>query len=450
MLLGVLVLAAAIAALIVSRGDGRDGDPGDVALDTPAWDAVVLVDPATGRVVVTGPDGVELAAGSASTEGALDVGVAGRVVLGSEGDPAVDGLGVLDLSTGMVDVLRVDHGRVVLVGDGPVLIATDGERATSALQIVDVIRRRVSELTTFAGPDAIVPADGIVAAPAGGSVAFTDLSTASTVLLDLTTGRTATVPGRVADLTDERVATITNRGDTVLVDLSDLSGTRLGTVETSPLAGLLVTGLDEAVAVTTTGVVGRLRFGAGEFAETARLGTDGIDVTVVDTAIVAARQRLAVTTAGSLVLVGADGTTADTVSSSISRPLLDGTRPGVRCVHLVGTTVEPSLLVDVTDGRRLATVEPGTVVRRSTDGCVLAMQRLGSTVVNVVGDDIDLDVGDPVLALAPDGSAMVIGGTRPRLVMLDDVTEIRLPRSASAAVFAQRADDPTVVPPTTP
>lgn len=119
-------------------------------------------------------------------------------------------------------------------------------------------------------------------------------------------------------------------------------------------------------------------------------------------------------------------------------------------MHLVGNAVEPSLLVDVTDGSRLAIVEPGTVVRRSADGCVLAMQRLGSTVVNVVGDDLDLDVGDPVLALAPDGSAMVIGGTRPRLVMLDDVTEIRLPRSASAAVFAQRVDDPTVAPPTAP
>lgn len=445
LLLAVLVVAAGLVAFMVSRGDDDD-ERSTLVVAPRAWDTAALVDQATERVVVVDADGVEIAAGAGSLDGAIDVGLDGAIVIGTAGVPSVDGLGVLDLESGRTDVLRVAYDRVSVLGDGPLLTVDDGAGVSAALQVVDPVRREVRDLATFAGPDAVVLTDAGLASPSGTTVALTDLHSGRTLLLDVGSGRTVAVPGRVADLSDDRVATITDRGDTMLVDLTDLEGTRLGTVETAPLAAVWITGPDEAISVGSDGVIGRLRFSDGEFEETARLGTDTAPVVVGEAALVAARQRLAVTVAGLLVLVDRDGKVADSVATSIGRPLIDRPAPGARCVHLVGTTVEPSLIIDTTNGDRLATVGPGTVLDRSADGCVVVTRELGSSASIVTGDDIEVELRDPLLAIAPDGTAVIVGGARTRLIRLDDLAETRLPRTAQAAAFGRLGADDAQVP----
>jgi hypothetical protein len=257
----------------------------------------------------------------------------------------------------------------------------------------------------------------------------------------------------VADVSLDRVATITNRGATVLVDLTDLRGTRLGTVETAPLAGVLITGPTEAIAVSTSGSVLRLDFAEGSSDATSQLaspdpatsataaGDDdaGPAGQVSDIGVVAARQRLAVTLPGTLVLVGTDGEVAATIEAALPLPRLDGNLPGARCLHVIGSSVEPSLLVDATTGTKVGTVAAGSLVALAADGCVAVVQALGSTVSSIVGDGIELEVGDPVLAVAPDSTAILLGGVRPRIVLLDgSSTEVALPRVGTAGTFATR------------
>lgn len=456
-LLAVLVAAAAVVALVVSRGDD-DEQGADVPVVEPrGWDTVVLVDPTSDRLVVSGADGAEVGAGSTALSGLLDVGVDGVVLAGISGTPSVEGLGVIDLATGQVDRLTVAHDRLARLDATPLLIATDSAGATGSMQLVDVARRRVSELAPLAGAGAVVLPDEVRASPDGRYVAFTDLSRATTVVLDVATGSRANVPGAVADVSLDRVATITNRGATVLVDLTDLRGTRLGTVETAPLAGVLITGPTEAIAVSTSGSVLRLDFAEGSSDATSQLaspdpatsataaGDDDagpagqVSDVVLDIGVVAARQRLAVTLPGTLVLVGTDGEVAATIEAALPLPRLDGNLPGARCLHVIGSSVEPSLLVDATTGTKVGTVAAGSLVALAADGCVAVVQALGSTVSSIVGDGIELEVGDPVLAVAPDSTAILLGGVRPRIVLLDgSSTEVALPRVGTAGTFATR------------
>lgn len=454
-LLGVLVIAAAVVALVLSWG----GDDDRPAVETPVvavrgWDSVVLVDPVARQLIVSGRDGVETAGGSTTLTGLLDIGLAGAVLIGTTGTPSIDGLGVVDLVTGRVEPLKVAHDRLVQLPGTTLLVASDTAAATGGVQLVDVARRTTTALGPLAGVDAVILPDEVRASPDGRHVAFTDLGRAMTVVLGVATGTTATVPGAVADLSTDRVATVTNRGSTVLVDLADLRGARLGTVEAPPVAGLLITGPTTAVAVVDNGAVLRLDFAEGTATETARLapptaptsssttttaGSAPSRPVVIDAGTVAARQRIAVTLAATVVLIDPTGVVAATIEAALPLPRLDSTHPGARCIHVVGSAVEPSLVIDAASGTALTAVPAGTLVARSADGCVTVVQALGSTGSTVVGRELELEVGDPVLAVAADGSAIVLGGPRPRVVLLaEDPAEIDLPNGGTSGTFARR------------
>jgi hypothetical protein len=160
---------------------------------------------------------------------------------------------------------------------------------------------------------------------------------------------------------------------------------------------------------------------------------------VLDVGIVAARQRIAITLAGTVALVDTTGAVAESVDAALPLPRLDAAQPDARCLHVVGSAVEPSLVIDAVTGTRRASVPAGTLVARSADGCVVVVQALGSTGSTIVAGEIEIDVGDPVLAVAPDGSAILLGGPRPRVVLIGvEPTEIDLPQGGAAGVFATR------------
>lgn len=454
-LLAVLVAAAAVVALVLSW-TGDDDEPSAVVpeVEVREWDSVVLVDQVAGRLIVAGRDGAELAGGATTLTGLTDVGIDGVVLAGTAGLPSVDGLGVVDLDTGQVELLDVAHDRLTRLDDTGLLVASDGTAATGSVQLVDIARRAVTELAPLAGAGAVVLPDEVRASPSGRHVAFTDLARASTLVLDVATGTTASVAGALADLSADRIATITNRGTTVLVDLADLRGNRVGTVETPPLAGVLIAGPTTGIGVTTAGAVVRIDFADGDSTETARLAPAAPTTSapgstaasdqpaapvVLDTDIVAARQRLAVTLAGAVALVDTGGVVAALLDAALPLPQLDGAGQGARCIHVVGSAVEPSLLIDATTGTKLAQVPAGTLVARSANGCVAIVQPIGSAGSTVIGGGVELDVADPVLAVAPDGSAILLGGVQPRIAQLtDDPVETPLPRAGSTGTFASR------------
>ena len=166
--------------------------------------------------------------------------------MGVEGTPATDGLGIIDLETAEVRVLDVGGDDVHQVGDAPYLVAADADG--TVLELVDPVAGTVTDLLVLAGrTDAIADVASLRADPEVRHVAFTESRGSETVVVPLADGGDpVSLPGALADVAFGRVLTTTNRGDSVLVDLSRDDGTRVGTVESAtPVAMMLVCGLEK-------------------------------------------------------------------------------------------------------------------------------------------------------------------------------------------------------------
>ena len=102
-LLVVVALIALVAAWWMRRGDDDAAD-GDGSGNE--WNTVVVQDEDTGEVTLIDAEGVEIESFRTDLTGLLDVGLPGRLVVGVAGEPATDGLGIIDL-----DVRRGDRPR---------------------------------------------------------------------------------------------------------------------------------------------------------------------------------------------------------------------------------------------------------------------------------------------------------------------------------------------------
>lgn len=461
-LAALLVIGGGIG-FVLSLGDdaGTDEQVADAgAAVATSWDVVVLADPLadplTGTVTVHDATGAEVARVSTDLQGVLDVGLPGVVVLGAAGDPAADGLGVLDLATGTIARLAVGLPVVDRLGTSPYLLASDS--TTGALGLVDVAGVRVIDLLALAGTDAVVVPDTVRVSDDARFVAFSELRNGQTIVVDLSrpdAAPTAVVlPGLLADLTDTRVATTTNRGATMLVDLYDTAGARLGTTETVPLVGVMVVGDTALVAVGTDTSVVQIDASAGtaEADTTLRERVLGVLGDTVPAAIEARsaqvvfdHRRVAVAGAGWAAIVDDAGTVVAATAVEGSSTTIGSATPAQRCVLVFGSPSEPSTLIDASTGTVIASFDPSVPIGTSVDGCTVARQGFGTTPgswrgYRVVGPDLDIAPTDRVVALAPDGSAAIVSNGGTALLRFDDGTPVPLSPAVALGAFARRAD----------
>ena len=410
----------------------------------------MVVQRGDGAVSVLDRDGDEVSTATTDLLGVTDIGLDGKVLLGIDGDPAEDGLGVLSLEDGSIDAIDVAFDQVRRLGRSSLLAVSDA--SGTGLQLVDAGDGSTTDLLALADGDDPLADPGSVRVDDGAThVAFTDLRSSETVVVDVAAGTGASLPGALVDLADDGVLTVTNRGDTVLLDLSQVTGERVGTVETAPiLAGMLV-GDATAVIVTPEGVVSIVDFGDESVDEVTRLATvlplpPGTDVAtdpeIADGAVVLAdRTRLALFGERFVAFVDASGALVRSVDVPDRVDVFLAPVAADQCVS-VGDDGGPYTLLDARTGVIVTSFDDGTLVGDGADGCVVGFAATDATgddlVAGLIGatdaDRVDQRLADRVLAISADGTAAIDSdGTTVSWVDLvgGEVTELVLPDDSS-------------------
>jgi hypothetical protein len=426
----VAVLGAGVAWFV-----GRDGDDDGDSADGAEWNTVVLQNERTGELTLVDAEGTEIESLDTDLIGLLDVGLPGRLVVGVAGDPATDGLGVIDLDDGEVTDIAVQSDSVSRLDNSAYLLAAGGPR--DPMELVDVAEGDVIDLLTFAdGSDPIVNPSLLRIDPEHTHVAFTELGELETVLVDLADRTSTSLAGSLVDIASDVVLTVTPRGSTTLIDLYGFDGERVGTVETDAAAGGMLLDDRSALIVTRAGGLVRVDFddesvdevgdvadqltGSGDTAtsdstQTTDESSSQSPQEVVNGAVsVLDRTRLVITGDGGMAIVDADGKViASDRTSDDAFPILSAQSD--RCI-LIGAFDAEQTLWDAAEGARVETFDQGFSSGRSADGCTITYAensaRSGSgddTVVRtrLVGRDVDQTIDGQFGAVAPDGSAAV-------------------------------------------
>ncbi len=416
-MVGVVALALVAGGIWLAVGRGGDDESAGSTVGR-GWNAVV-VQRSDGTVTIHDRDGRQIAAAETEYVGVTDVGLDGAVLLGLGGDPAVDGLGVLSLEDGSITELEVGADQLRPLPGTPLLVAHDPTGST--LELVDPGRGATVDLLGLADGDApLSDVTTVRASDDAAYVAFNELRNFETVVVDVAAGTGVTVPGSLVDLGFDRVLTMTNRGATVLLDLSDTAGERLGTVETERPAAIMLVSRDRAIAVSATGVVSSIDFGDETVDEVTRLATvlpvpPGTDVStdpdiVLGGGGLADHTRLALFGDRFVAFVDASGELVRSVDVPARVQVFLDPGPAQRCLA-VGQDGGPYTLLDAETGVIVTSFDDGVLVGDSDDGCVVAFQGSGSRGV-VAGLDLDQRLEATVRALSADGSAVVQASTR--------------------------------------
>ncbi|MEX1104799.1 MAG: hypothetical protein WEB78_01255, partial [Ilumatobacteraceae bacterium] len=420
MVLGAVAVVVALVATIVVRRDSSDDESSRSGVA--AWNTVVLQDPTTGAISIHDRSGDLIATGSTDLRGLIDVGAAGSVVVGVQGTPGADGLGVIDLSTGEVEPLDVRGDVVDQVGDAPYLVSSNAEG--SVLELIDPIAATVTDLLALAGrDDAIADVASLRTDPELRHIAFTELRGAATVVVPLGTdgdgdgdGDAVSLPGALADMAFGRVLTVTNRGDSVLVDLSGDDGTRVGTVETATPVAMMLVDDSTAIAVTVDGTLSQLDFDGEDVSSRDDLigvlpvppgsPSDGTYRLVATGAVLADHTRLALFGDRFVAFLGPDGELVRSVDvAALVEPVLGVDAPD-RCLLVAAGASGPITYIDATTGGIITSVTGAAVRGVASDRCTAAIDQRSAADV-VVGIGTNVVSRRQVVALSLDGTAVL-------------------------------------------
>ena len=445
MVFGAVAAVVAVVIAVVARPGSDDGGPS--ASDVAAWDTIVLQDPTTGTISIRDRAGDEIATGATDLRGLVDVGAEGAVVVGVEGTPATDGLGIIDLGSAEVRVLDVGGDDVHQVGDAPYLVAADADG--TVLELVDPVAGTVTDLLAFAGrADAIADVASLRADPEVRHVAFTELRGSETVVVPLADGGDpVSLPGALADVAFGRVLTTTNRGDSVLVDLSRDDGTRVGTVETATPVAMMLVDDSTAIAVAADGTLSRLDFGNEDVGTSGDLvgalpvppgsPTDGTFPLVAGGAVLADHTRLALFGDRFVAFLGPDGALVKSVDvAELVAPVL-GIDASDHCL-LVAAGSGPITYIDADTGGIITSATGAAVRGVSADRCAAAIDQRAAADV-VVGIGTNIVSPRTVAALSLDGTAVLqADATGTSVLVLDGEETIDLADTRLVGVFARR------------
>ena len=220
----VLLVVVALVGLGAAWLIGRRGDDGnDTAGAGAQWNTVVLQDADSGEITLSDAEGEEIDSFRTDLMGLLDVGLAGRLVVGVAGEASTDGLGVIDLGNGEVTDLEVASDSISRLDDSAYLLSAGGPG--DPLGVIDVSAGEVIDLLALVDASAPIITPSLVRIdPEHSHIAFTELSELETVLVDLDSHDSVSLAGSLADIASDAVLTVTKRGQTSLVDLYGFDG----------------------------------------------------------------------------------------------------------------------------------------------------------------------------------------------------------------------------------
>ena len=471
-------VAAAVAAALVSvvvAGfvvffRGTDTSPDGGATGISEWNTVVAQDRASGVITTFDRDGSELSTVNTTLIGLGDVGLDGVVLVGTQGDTAADGVGLLDLTTGRIRPLVV-HTALLDGAEGqPFRVGFDA--ATNAVELLDARRGTVTDLLRFTDTDnPVVLPEFVRVGDDGNHAVFTELTRSSTIAVDLDTSTAVTMPGTLADIAFDSIVTLTNRGDTVLLDRyalsGELAGERTGTVETPTPAVVMLVDATTAIVVETTGTIRIIDFaaetttktttkvaavptaaasrasaadaassGTGSGAATVTSGdpTDsaptateptvtGVDgqgdgqgdgtgsgsaptTVVLGGTALMGHTRLAVFTSNGVTVLDATGASIGALAVTQPHAITGLISPRRRCLTVTSATLQISVLIDVAAASALGSFATGISAAESADGCTVAVMA-GSGGTTVLGPGIDRTIDASIRTVSADGTAML-------------------------------------------
>lgn len=418
MLVSTIGITAVVAAGVLGWRviKGSDGSsPGAGA----EWDAIALVDRATGAVTVIGDDGTpdDSAEGYTGRGRVTSVEVVGdRLVL-----IGTDQLVLTDLNAEPVIVpferdasitrLATTEGLHLMIGDpqGGNVVIVEGDTGTTL---------DVGELANQSNP--LLFADTARHDLDGTVFAVADAGNFQTIAVRSGSEDPVFYPDQPLAVGEELVATSQVVGTRVDIGLFDAEGERIGeTPSEIPAGGAIVDG--QLVFISIDGGVFRVRPGADE-AE--RIGTVPVPGggTVRGVRLSNGGDRLVVFGDVFQAVVGLEGNTLFTTTFSAAASI---TAPDPRWACLpVGSRDSAHSIVALDDGTQLADLAELEVSGTSADGCVVIGERSGVT--EVISADGSVQLGRLRSAtLSPDGRTVVALTTTGQLELIeiaDDMT----------------------------
>jgi hypothetical protein len=391
----VTILGAVIlGGVALLRGDGG------VATPPIRWETVVIADRLTGDLSLIDESGAVVSGATLPSFGGVDL-----IVSGAGATAARSGVDLfINPLSPQPATLRLPDGAALRVvrapGVGTALIGGNGDDLI-VVSLAPDDRSSARPLSSITGePTPRYPVADVRVDPLGMRLAIPDATNFQTVLLDLAADTLTYFPDLPLALREDLVVTAQRVGDRMELGLFTATGERLRTIPTEVIVGgVIPPSASRFVFVTRTGDIWSARPAQKE-AE--RIGAINGGATIVSARGALDGRRLVIGSEQEINVVDIDG---DSVIRRESPGIVEeGTSIASQCLTLrLGATLE---LVDLNDGRLLASTSEVDVTARSHDGCLLAVN--GPTGTSLLGSGGVSPIAGSVLAVAPNSSAAIV------------------------------------------
>ena len=404
-LTGVIVIVIASVAVIIGRFLDDDQLDSSSVSTSDSWntavvvtdDEVRLVDPSNGDLLDT------YGAGARLLDANIESYSTTLVLL------ALDGrLTQIDLSDGEAETVRtVQDGLLEVTGGSRALMAV-GAPTGGDVTVVDTRDRSTLAIGDAAAlTDPRMFAQDLRSNLAGTHVAISDANSFQTVLLELESGTATLLGGQVGAINDVSIVTVQRAGEQAELDVFELTGERLGTVDVPSPVAMMLTGDKSMVTVAADGTITTVS-SSGTVDQQGNVGGEGATIEIRTGSPALGDDRL--------VLLGTDGVYAvdrdGDVVLSAGGQLLNDLGSATRCVIVGdGTSTGRSSQYDLDTGELLGALNGGLVTATSYDGCTATV--IGGADLQILDEGaattVPLDSGS-LTGVAPDGQAVVASG----------------------------------------
>lgn len=411
---GAVVLAIALLAVLASRLIGGDDTGGGSPTANAQWDTTVVLEADQIRLLDR-DSGDEIDAYS-STIDLLDAQslVIGDVLVTMTDDGAI---GLVDLNDGAIRRGRSGVDETLLASPDNPLVAFSGPDAGGDVTIIDTAGRNVFSVADTAGlASPLIFTDDIRVNPAGTHVAVPVPNAFQSFVIDVAEETSDAFAGRVIAISDELVVTEQPAGPESEIEFHELGGERLESVDVPAPSASMLTDDGTLLLVADDGSVRSVASDGTIDDADSITGDDGTALSVTGGFPARDGTRLVVFTDELVLVLDEDGSVIGSAPGEIG-----GTRTrSMRCVLVAsGSSADPSILLDLDDGSPAATIERGVSSSESVDGCTVAL--IGGADNLVTGGEVVAIDARSIAEVAPDGSAVaVLDGRDTELVVLDE------------------------------
>jgi hypothetical protein len=398
------VIVVVIAAVAVIIGQFLEDDNLDTATVSTrdSWNTAVvvtdddvrLVDPSSGEVLQS------YGVGSRLLDATIETYSKTLVLLALNGQ-----LTQVDLSDGETETAGTVPDGLLEVAGGNRAIMAVGAPTGGDVTVVDTRDLRTLAIGEAAAlPDPRMFPQDLLTNPAGTHVAISDANSFQSVLVELATGSTSLLGGQVGAINDTSVVTVQRAGGQAELDVFELSGERVGTVDVPSPVAVMLTGDKSMVTVAADGTITSVS-SSGSIDEKGNVAGEDATTEIRGGSTALGGDRLLLLGADSVYAVDEDGDVVLTAQGQLSNDLGSATR----CVIVGdGTSTGRSSQYDLDSGELLGALNGGLVTATSYDGCVATV--IGGADIQIFdrgeATPVQLEAGS-LSGVAPDGAVVV-------------------------------------------